>query len=242
MPVQGKTSSRGYGGLHRRERAKWVRRQKAGETLYCARCHEPIQPGQQWDLGHVDGTIRTNHSQWSGPEHARAKDCTAGGNRATKGRMTKRPNNIYLVTGPPASGKSTWVREHAQPGDITIDFDAIANVLTPPDGKPHKHTPAVQAITKAARQAAIDAALSTPDVDVYIIHSAPGAQTLQRYQTLGAHVITVDPGEDIVLARCRAERPWQIQQAAKIWYRQQTSAASQQTPSAAPALGWFNGP
>ncbi|WP_165683056.1 AAA family ATPase, partial [Mycobacteroides abscessus] len=44
---------------------------------------------------------------------------------------------LYLVTGPPAAGKSTWVRQHAKHGDITIDYDAIASVLTPAGGDPH---------------------------------------------------------------------------------------------------------
>ena len=93
-------------------------------------------------------------------------------------------------------------------------------------------------MTKAARQAAIDSALTQSDVDVYIIHSDPGASTIAKYQGLGAHIITIDPGQDVVLARCRAERPWQMQQAAKRWY-QQTRAAAQQTSGHAAALDWF---
>lgn len=236
MPSRGSTTQRGYGSGHQGLRKRWAARVAEGGVI-CWRCGEPIDPNMEWDLGHDDH----DRSKYKGPEHARAKDCTEGGNRATKGRGKKRgPNNIYIVTGPPAGGKTTWVRDHAKPGDVTIDFDAIANVLTPPDGKPHKHTPQVQAITKAARQAAIDAALTTIGVDVYIIHSTPGASTVQRYQELGAHIITVDPGQDIVMTRCKAERPWQIQQAAKHWYAaQQTSGASQQTSGQPTALGWF---
>ena len=60
---------------------------------------------------------------------------------------------------------------------------------------------------------------------------------------LGAHIITIDPGQDVVMARCKAERPWQIQQAAKHWYAaQQTRAASQQTSGTPAALGWFDAP
>lgn len=229
MPSRGSTTARGYGGAHQGLRKRWAQRIAAG-GITCWRCGQPINPGDNFDLGHSDD----DRSKYMGPEHPRC-------NRATKGRNKNRqPNAIYLVTGPPAGGKSTWVREHAKPGDITIDFDAIANVLTPPDGKPHKHTPAVQAITKAARQAAIDTALTTPSINVYIIHSAPGTAAVQRYQALGAHIITIDPGEDVVMARCRAERPWQIQQAAKHWYRQQTSTTVQQTSGAEPALGWFD--
>ncbi|OFB37984.1 hypothetical protein BA059_16840 [Mycolicibacterium sp. (ex Dasyatis americana)] len=148
---------------------------------------------------------------------------------------------MYIVTGPPASGKTTWVREHAQPGDITIDYDAIANVLTPPDSNPHHHQPHIHTITRAARQAAINKALTTPGThSIYIIHSTPGATALQQYQALGAHIVTIDPGIDVVMARCKAERPWQMQQAAKQWYAsKQPSDHSKQHSSGPPALGFF---
>jgi hypothetical protein len=40
---------------------------------------------------------------------------------------------IVLVCGPPAAGKSTYVRDHATPSDSVIDFDAIAMELGFPD-------------------------------------------------------------------------------------------------------------
>ncbi|GAS97478.1 uncharacterized protein RMCC_4444, partial [Mycolicibacterium canariasense] len=120
---------------------------------------------------------------------------------------------LYVVTGPPASGKSTWVRNHAQPGDITIDYDAIASVPTPrTDGVGHDHPVHVKAVTKAARQAAIDTAIGVSGaVDVYVIHSTPSPGLLAKYDRLGAEVITIDPGMDTVLARAKAERPQQMQ-------------------------------
>ena len=139
---------------------------------------------------------------------------------------------IYLVTGPPAAGKSTWVREHAQHGDITIDYDTIASVLTPPGGKPHQWPAAVKAATKAARQAAIDTAM-TATVDVYVIHSSPSQRLVDHYTSHGAKLIVINPGIDTVMARAKAERPWQMQQAIKDWYTdplpQQTSVDGQQT-------------
>lgn len=122
---------------------------------------------------------------------------------------------LYLVTGPPAAGKTTWVREHAQPGDITIDYDTIAQALSPE--LDHDHPPHVQTVTKVARQAAIDAAVKL-DCDVYIIHGMPSQRLLTKYQALGAQVVTIDPGADVVLARCKQQRPWRVTQAAKQWY------------------------
>lgn len=126
---------------------------------------------------------------------------------------------LLLVVGPPAAGKSTWVRANAKPGDVTIDFDALACTLTPPGDDPHLHPEHIKAITKAARQAAIDTALRyTADQTVYVIHSTPSAALMRKYQEHGARIVTIDPGYDVVMARAKAERPWWMQQAVKKWY------------------------
>lgn len=127
---------------------------------------------------------------------------------------------LYIVIGPPAGGKSTWVREHAQPGDITIDYDALANTLTPQAQGSHEHATAVKKVTKAARQAAIDTALNLVDTDVYIIHSTPSAALLQQYKTHGGQIVTIDPGRDVVLERAKRERPWWMNGAIKRWYEE----------------------
>lgn len=128
---------------------------------------------------------------------------------------------LYLVVGPPAAGKSTWVRQRARSGDITIDFDAIASTLAPA-GDGHDHPDHVKAVTKAARRAAIDTAVSLADRnDVYVIHSTPGPATIQRYRRLGARVVCVDPGEDVVMERVGKERPWRMRLAAAKWYEGQ---------------------
>ena len=40
---------------------------------------------------------------------------------------------LYVVTGPPCGGKSTYVREHAKPGDFVIDLDRLALAITSAD-------------------------------------------------------------------------------------------------------------
>jgi hypothetical protein len=81
MRAQLTTTERGYGGDHQIARKRLTPLVLAGGAK-CARCGEPIRPGEEWDLGHVDG----DRSRYSGPEHRRAADCRMGGNRATSGR------------------------------------------------------------------------------------------------------------------------------------------------------------
>jgi len=69
---------REYGAAHRAKRKALAPRVAAGE-VDCARCQERIQPGQEWDLGHIDG----DRLRYAGPEHRHSRDCSEGGNRAT---------------------------------------------------------------------------------------------------------------------------------------------------------------
>ena len=79
------TTARGYGHVHQQLRKRWAPRVATG-LVACARCGLPLEAGQAWDLGHVDG----DRSRYSGPEHRNSKDCPEGGNRATAKR---RPDN-----------------------------------------------------------------------------------------------------------------------------------------------------
>ena len=147
---------------------------------------------------------------------------------------------LFLITGPPAAGKTTYVHQHARHGDITIDYDALATALTPGNGDLQSTPRHVQTVIKAARQAAIDTAITMAHQhDVYVIHAMPSPALLARYRDADARIITIDPGRDTVLTRCKAERPWQMVQAAKQWYdnrAQQTSDHGQQTRGT--AMAW----
>lgn len=36
---------------------------------------------------------------------------------------------LHVICGPPCSGKSTYVREHAEDGDLLVDYDVIAQAF-----------------------------------------------------------------------------------------------------------------
>lgn len=127
---------------------------------------------------------------------------------------------LIVVTGPPAGGKSTWVRAHAQPGDIVIDYDLITAALTAPDTCPYDQPRHIRSTVFRARSAAIAEAFRHLDTcDVYVIHTAPRPEAMATYRRLGARVVTVDPGKQVVLARCQAERPDHLLDVALRWYR-----------------------
>ena len=60
--------------------------------------------------------------------------CAACHNRKTAtedgGFLRKIAGERVVVTGPPGSGKTTWVQQRARPGDVVFDLDAIAQVVT----------------------------------------------------------------------------------------------------------------
>jgi hypothetical protein len=61
MPAKrfGKTR---YNRGHQKVRKMWAPRVRAG-TVKCARWHQPILPGEKWDLDH-DDTIRPAGATW----------------------------------------------------------------------------------------------------------------------------------------------------------------------------------
>jgi len=71
-----------YGSVHKTERKRWARRVRAGGVV-CWRCGNEIPAGARWDLGHVDEDGRARGYALRHPEHRHARDCPAGGNRAT---------------------------------------------------------------------------------------------------------------------------------------------------------------
>ncbi|MGA4941767.1 AAA family ATPase [Streptomyces cinereoruber] len=140
---------------------------------------------------------------------------------------------LYVVTGPPAAGKSSWIQAHATARDIVIDLDLITRALTGPGAPGWNHDPIAQRVAQKARYAAIhEAFLHLDKVDVYLIHTLPDAKALAKYKRLDARIVAVDPGEAIVMQRIEAMRSPTMQAVATKWYRQRARLPRPAMPQA----------
>ncbi|MGW0169546.1 hypothetical protein ACWDWT_30875 [Streptomyces sp. NPDC003343] len=127
---------------------------------------------------------------------------------------------LYVVTGPPAAGKSSWIAARASARDIIIDLDRISSALTGPGAPQWNQDPIVQRVAQRARFAAIDEALKLTDhVDVYLIHTMPSPKARAKYKRHGGRIVVVDPGESIVRERVKAMRSDAMDRVVTRWYR-----------------------
>jgi dephospho-CoA kinase len=129
---------------------------------------------------------------------------------------------LYVVTGPPGAGKSSWIRAHAKPCDIVIDLDLMALALAGPGADHHNHSETLLKVVHRARYAAIREAEQHLDTtDVYLIQTLPSAKQRAQFKRLKARIITVDPGRDIVMQRIEDMRQPGMKAVATKWYKAQ---------------------
>ena len=114
---------------------------------------------------------------------------------------------VTLVCGPPCGGKNTYVAEHAQPGDLVVDLDALITALGGNGG--HDHPAALLPLAFDARDAVM-ARLWSGRHEVqraWVISCAPTRRERAPFRMRGARVVMVKADRDVLLKRADVERP-----------------------------------
>jgi hypothetical protein len=107
-------------------------------------------------------------------------------------------SSLVVVAGPPGAGKSTYVAERAQPGDVVWDYDTVMAALS---GQPLYERPGrLHELVMALRPIVIGQALQLHS-RVWVIASAPSVEERDEWRRSGAHVVLLLAGIDELVER-----------------------------------------
>lgn len=126
--------------------------------------------------------------------------------------------DVTLVIGPPCAGKTTWVQQHQQHGDIVIDWDHLAIEAGSPVA--HDHPKVYRAAANARRQELEQHVAGMADGRAFIIRTEPRRfEQAALARRLDAHIEIIDPGIHTCLARAAADgRDTDVDAAILRWY------------------------
>lgn len=113
---------------------------------------------------------------------------------------------IVLVYGPPCGGKTTHVLAHAEPGDLIVDHDLLAQEAG--SGRTHNHYSEYRNAAEADVDRLLDEVADGKHPNAWVIRTAPDAQRraeLARYIRASETVLITAP-RDALVARAQ-ERP-----------------------------------
>lgn len=124
---------------------------------------------------------------------------------------------LTVITGPPCAGKTSYVAARRQPGDLVIDFDALAGALGSDAG--HGHDPWLARVAAAAWSQAVRAALAAhPGHRAWVIDARPSASRIAAYRRAGATVTALRADAAELHRRASADgRPGSCHEAIDQW-------------------------
>lgn len=124
---------------------------------------------------------------------------------------------ITVVMGPSCSGKSTFIQEQKQPGDVVVDWDLINQALG--SDNPHDAPEDVKQVTFAARTAAIARIFDGIEKDAWIIWHDLTDDKIREYGEQGVKFHVMDTPLETCLERAREDgRPEGTEQRIREWF------------------------
>jgi predicted kinase len=101
--------------------------------------------------------------------------------------------NTVVLWGPPCSGKTTYIAERIQPGDVRVDLDAIALALAPAGTRDHGTQDWHIRLAMDARVAVLDNLRKVPaHVTCWVIDSNADHVRRLAWRKQGAHVVELE--------------------------------------------------
>lgn len=126
---------------------------------------------------------------------------------------------IYLVYGPPGSGKTTYVKNHMSAGDIIIDFDLLSRALAGTDD--HDRENILFDRINDCRNYLVNTINRYPEVrHTWVILCAPKKEDRELFVKMGATLKLIEEPASVCIARCRDRgENWQRwEKAIKKWF------------------------
>ena len=175
----------------------------------------------------------TKGGQWWDPDNLRASCAHCNNQRIDRkqdDRWQTTNTHITLIVGPPGAGKTTYVKTHAKPGDLIVDYDKIADALGG-DMKLETHrNEELHQVTMAARNAILRQLRQgkAKVARAWIISANPMAESMFPFH----QVKVVDPGREETKRRAvEAGRPDRWVRLIDDWYAQREGKGSGQRTS-----------
>jgi len=113
---------------------------------------------------------------------------------------------ITIVSGPPCSGKNTYVKNHRKKGDVVWDFDKIHSALT--DEETHNHIEQVRKYIFSMRETFYNDLQAKKDIRVWILNSSPIRSVRSELaKRLDANIVYIKRSKEDCLRVAENERP-----------------------------------
>jgi 5-methylcytosine-specific restriction protein A len=175
-----------YGRPWTRATQQWI----AGDPdnrIWCVHCRAEGKQVLGEETDHItphrgDATLFWAPSNW---QRLCKRHHSMKTNAEVRGTFT---SGRYVICGPAGSGKTTWVEQRRQPGDVVWDFDVIAGAMTQAPSFPRSEQ--VVSLMRTLEDALIGWLQIHQTANAFVIQSHVGMANVIA-QRIGATVVTL---------------------------------------------------